>query len=59
MLTPPPWEGTPKGKSDLQTQKPAPWPAGTTLGAMLSTMAAEHGMTWAISPSLRRRATPH
>ncbi|AAO28943.1 phage tail protein [Xylella fastidiosa subsp. fastidiosa] len=54
-----PWEGTPKGKSDLQTQKTRSWPAGTTLGAMLSTMAAEHGMTWAISPSLTGVALPH
>ncbi|HHW4679773.1 MAG TPA: phage late control D family protein [Xylella sp.] len=54
-----PWEGTPQGKSDLQTQKTRSWPAGTTLGTMLSMMAAEHGMEAAISHSLSGVALPH
>ncbi|MCD8456171.1 hypothetical protein LPH52_04830 [Xylella taiwanensis] len=54
-----PWEGTPQGNSDLQTPKTRSWPAGTTLGTMLSIMAAEHGMESAISHSLSGVTLPH
>jgi len=42
---------TPKGKTSLQTQKIRSWPAGTTLGAMLTKIAREHGMEPAITAS--------
>lgn len=54
-----PYEGTPKGKTDWQTQKTRSWKEGTTLGAMVKKMASEHGMTAAVSDSLASVAIPH
>ncbi|MDR3445748.1 contractile injection system protein, VgrG/Pvc8 family [Dyella sp.] len=54
-----PYEGTPKGKRDFQTQKTRSWPANTTIGAMVSKMAGEHGMTPATSPELANVQLPH
>lgn len=53
------YEGTPKGKTDLQTQKSRSWADGTTLGAMVSKIAKEHGMEAALSPSLVGIVLPH
>ncbi|WP_441253575.1 phage late control D family protein [Bradyrhizobium sp. 613_E4_N2_2] len=53
------YEGTPKGKTDFQTQKTHSWPAGTTIGAMVSKMAKDHGMESAVSPSLASVQLPH
>jgi uncharacterized protein len=54
-----PYDGTPKGKLDFQTQKSRSWPAGTTLGAMVGKMAAEHGMKGVTSPELTGVVLPH
>lgn len=54
-----PYEGTPKGKRDFQTQKTRSWPVNTTIGAMVSKMAGEHGMTPATSPELADVKLPH
>lgn len=54
-----PYDQTPKGKLDFQTQKTRSWPTGTTIGAMVSKMAAEHGMTGATSPELANVQLPH
>lgn len=54
-----PYDQTPKGKLDFQTQKTRSWPSGTTIGAMVSKMAAEHGMTGATSPELANVQLPH
>lgn len=53
------YEGTPKGKADLQTQKTRSWPKGTTIGAMVAKMAGEHGMQAAVSASLADITLPH
>lgn len=47
------------GKVNLQTQKTRSWPAGTTLGALASKIASEHGLTAVVSASLRGIALPH
>jgi len=54
-----PYEGTPKGKLDFQSQKSRSWPAGTKIGAMVAQMAKEHGMTAATSPELQSVPLPH
>lgn len=54
-----PYDGTPKGKVDFQTQKSRSWPVVTTIGAMVSKMAAEHGMTGITSPELAGEPLPH
>ncbi|QAU22900.1 phage late control D family protein [Dyella sp. M7H15-1] len=54
-----PWDGTPKGKSDLQSQKTRSWPDNTTLGDMVTLMAGEHGLESAVSPSLAEVKLPH
>ncbi|HZZ05379.1 contractile injection system protein, VgrG/Pvc8 family [Paraburkholderia sp.] len=54
-----PYDGTPKGKLDFQTQKSRSWPVDTTIGAMVSKMAAEHGMTGVTSPELAGVQLPH
>ena len=54
-----PYEGTPKGKTDFQTQKTRSWPDNTTIGAMVSKIAKEHGMEAAVSPSLASVQLPH
>lgn len=53
------YEGTPKGKADMQTQKTRSWAKGTTIGAMVAKMAGEHGMQAAVSASLSGIALPH
>jgi uncharacterized protein len=52
------YEGTPKGKVDFQTQKSRSWPSGTTIGAMVGKIAAEHGMTGVTSSELQGVALP-
>jgi phage protein D len=47
------------GKTDLQTQKNRSWPAGTTLGAMASKIASEHGMEAKVAASLAAIELPH
>lgn len=54
-----PWDGTPKGKSDLQSQKTRSWPDNTTIGQMVTKMAGEHGLEPAVSPSLADVKLPH
>ncbi len=54
-----PYDGTPKGKIDFQTQKSRSWPAGTTLGAMVDKIANEHGMSGVTSPELAGVPLPH
>jgi phage protein D len=53
------YEGTPKGKTDLQTQKSRSWPDRTTLGALVQKIAKEHGMAGVLSPSLVSIVLPH
>lgn len=54
-----PYEGTPRGKLDFQTQKTRSWPLNTTLGTMVAKMAREHGMAAATSPELAGVKLPH
>ena len=54
-----PYDGTPNGKTDFQTQKTRSWPSGTTIGAMVTQMASEHGMTGVTSPELQSVQLPH
>lgn len=54
-----PWDETPKGKTDFQSHKTRSWAAGTTIGAMVSKIAQEHGMAALVSPSLASVALPH
>ena len=53
------WADPAKGKRDFQTQKTRSWPVNTTIGAMVSKMAGEHGMTPATSPELANVQLPH
>lgn len=53
------YEKTPKGKTDLQTQKVRSWPNGTKLGAMVRKIAKEHGMEAVVSKSLANITLPH
>jgi uncharacterized protein len=43
---------TPLGKTDFQSQHTRSWPTGTTIGAMVSSIAKQHSMTAAVSASL-------
>jgi phage protein D len=54
-----PFDQTPKGMLDFQSQKTRSWPSGTTIGAMVTQMASEHGMTGATSPELQSVQLPH
>lgn len=53
------YEQTPKGKTDLQTQKVRSWPGLTKLGDMVSKIAKEHGMQPAVAKSLASITLPH
>lgn len=53
------YDQTPKGKTDLQTQKVRSWPDKTKLGDMVAKIAKEHGMTPAVSASLAPVVLPH
>lgn len=53
-----PFEASKGGKSDLQTQKTRTWKKGTTLGAMVERMAAEHGLAAAVSEALASIVLP-
>jgi phage protein D len=53
------YEKTPKGKTDLQTQKTRSWPKGTKLGDMVAKIAKEHGMEPAVAKSLKATVLPH
>lgn len=54
-----PYETSKGGKSDLQTQKTRSWAKDTTLGAMVSKIAKEHGLEAATAKSLAGIALPH
>ncbi|MCX5619925.1 contractile injection system protein, VgrG/Pvc8 family [Bombella pollinis] len=47
-----PYSETPDGVSGFQTQKTRSWRKGTTIGAMVQKMAADHGMTAGVSAAL-------
>ncbi len=47
-----PYSETPDGISGFQTQKTRSWRKGTTIGDMVSKMAADHGMKAGVSSSL-------
>lgn len=47
-----PYATTPQGATDLQTQKTRSWRKGTTIGAIVQTMAKSHGMSAGVSPAL-------
>lgn len=53
------YEETPRGKTDMQTQKSRQWADGTKLGAMVAKIAKEHGMSPACTPSLQAVTLPH
>lgn len=53
------YEKTPKGKTDLQTQKTRSWPKSTKLKDMVAKIAKEHGMEPAVSKSLQAVTLPH
>ena len=53
------YEATPKGKTDLQTQKARSWPNNIKLGAMVAKIAKEHGMEPAVAQSLKNIVLPH
>lgn len=53
-----PFEASKGGKNDLQTQKTRTWKKGTTIGDMVKRMAAEHGLTAAVSSSLASIVLP-
>lgn len=53
------YDQTPKGKTDLQTQKVRDWPNGTKLGAMVTKIAKEHGMQAVVAASLASITLPH
>lgn len=54
-----PYEKSKGGKTDLQSQKTRSWSKGTTIGAMVRKIAAEHGLSAAVSPELSAIALPH
>lgn len=53
------YDQTPKGKTDLQSQKVRDWPDGTKLADMVAKIAKEHGMQPAVSASLKSVVLPH
>lgn len=53
------YEKTPKGKTDLQTQKTRSWPKNTKLGDLVAKIAKEHGMSPAVAKSLKSITLPH
>lgn len=53
------YEQTPKGKTDLQTQKTRSWPKDTKLADMVAKIAKEHGMKPAVAKSLQAIKLPH
>lgn len=54
-----PYEGSKRGKTDLQTQKTRSWAKGTKLVDMVAKIAKEHGMEPAVSVSLHSITLPH
>jgi phage protein D len=53
------YDKTPKGKTNLQSQKTRSWPKGTKLGAMVKKIASEHGMESVVSAKLASIVLPH
>lgn len=53
-----PFEASKAGKSDLHTQKTRTWRKGTTIGDLVTRIAAEHGMEPAVSGRLSGIALP-
>lgn len=54
-----PYDKSPKGKANLQSQKTRSWPKGTKLGDMVAKIAKEHGLEPAVSKSLKAIPLPH
>jgi phage protein D len=54
-----PFAGHPLAMVELQSQKSRSWPVGTTIGAMVGKMAAEHGMKSVTSQELADVELPH
>lgn len=54
-----PYEGSKRGKTDMQTQKTRAWAKGTKLGDMVAKIAREHGLDPAVAASLRGTTLPH
>lgn len=54
-----PYDKSPTGKQDMQTQKTRSWPKGTTLGSMVTRVAAEHGLKASVSSELSAIKLPH
>lgn len=54
-----PFNGTPFGKKELQSQKNRSWEKGTKLATLLDTIAKEHGMESGISASMAGIELPH
>ncbi len=53
------YDQTPRGKTDLQTQKVRDWPSGTKLGAMVQEIAKEHSMQAIVAAALAPIVLPH
>ncbi len=52
------YDKTPKGKTNLQSQKSKAWPKGTKLGDMVAAIAKEHGMAAVVAASLKTITLP-
>lgn len=54
-----PFDTSKAGKTSLQTQKTRSWDAGKTIGDVVKTIAAEHGLEPAVADLLASIALPH
>lgn len=54
-----PYDGTPAGKTGMQTQKTRSWDEGTLLGGMVQTIAEDHNLEPAVADSLASITLPH
>lgn len=54
-----PYEDTPGGITDFQTQLTRSWADGLTIGSLVQTIAAAHKMQAVVSPSLTAVELPH
>lgn len=52
------YKATPKGKTDLQSQKARSWPKGTKLGDLAAKIAKEHGMQPVVAQQLAAIVLP-
>ncbi|WP_295045157.1 contractile injection system protein, VgrG/Pvc8 family [uncultured Paracoccus sp.] len=53
------FDGTKGGREALQSAKRRSWPAGTTIGDMVATVAADHGLRALTGPSVASVALDH